>query len=197
MLLDIPCVIFAGGRSSRMGEDKSLLPFGTFATLTQFQLDKFQKIFKNVYISCKDRSKFDFDAKFIEDIDMGDVFAPTIAFLSIFKNLDCESFFAISVDTPFVSKQSIYALVETDKQSRFATLASSINGIEPLCGIYHKSLVFAFEDMIKDQNHKLMLMLSGFDIKKVHFEDEMEFLNLNHKSEYDKALALLKVGYNF
>ncbi|MFY4863348.1 NTP transferase domain-containing protein, partial [Aliarcobacter butzleri] len=25
---EIPCVILSGGKSSRMGEDKSLLPFG-------------------------------------------------------------------------------------------------------------------------------------------------------------------------
>ncbi|HIP14156.1 MAG TPA: molybdenum cofactor guanylyltransferase, partial [Sulfurimonas autotrophica] len=26
-MFDIPCVIFAGGKSSRMGENKTLLPF--------------------------------------------------------------------------------------------------------------------------------------------------------------------------
>lgn len=44
MLLDIPCVIFAGGKSSRMGEDKALLPFGNFKTLTQYQLTRLQKV---------------------------------------------------------------------------------------------------------------------------------------------------------
>ena len=48
-MIDIPCVIFAGGKSSRMGEDKALLAFGEFPTLTQFQLNKLQKIFKNVH----------------------------------------------------------------------------------------------------------------------------------------------------
>ncbi|MDQ1268445.1 MAG: molybdenum cofactor guanylyltransferase, partial [Campylobacterota bacterium] len=67
-MFDIPCVIFAGGKSSRMGKDKSLLPFGTFDTLTEFQLNRLGKIFKNVYISCKEKSKFNFEAEFIEDI---------------------------------------------------------------------------------------------------------------------------------
>ena len=91
-MIDIPCVIFAGGKSSRMGEDKALLPFGDFPTLTQFQLNKLQKIFNNVYISCKDSSKFDFlkeneDAKFIEDVKTEDTFAPTTGFIAIFEKL--------------------------------------------------------------------------------------------------------------
>jgi len=59
-VIDIPCVIFAGGKSSRMGEDKSLLPFSSFKTLTEFQLSRLSKIFKNVYISTKEKNKFEF-----------------------------------------------------------------------------------------------------------------------------------------
>jgi len=30
-------IIFAGGKSSRMGRDKALLPFGGYDTLTEYQ----------------------------------------------------------------------------------------------------------------------------------------------------------------
>ncbi|MDX9814078.1 MAG: molybdenum cofactor guanylyltransferase MobA [Sulfurimonas sp.] len=189
---DLPCVIFAGGRSSRMVEDKSLLPFANFPTLTEFQLKKYQKIFKNVYISTKDSSKFSFDAEFIEDIK-SDIFAPSVAFLSIFKTLKCERFFAISVDTPFVKTQTIKKLIELDSSSKFATIVKSAYALEPLCGIYHKSLVERFEDMLKTNNHKLNHMLKSVDIKTLEVFDEDEFLNLNHPHEYQKALTLLNL----
>jgi molybdopterin-guanine dinucleotide biosynthesis protein A len=44
------CVIFAGGKSSRMGEDKSLLPFGTFSSLAEYQYNRLSNIFDIVYI---------------------------------------------------------------------------------------------------------------------------------------------------
>lgn len=49
------CVILAGGKSSRMGRDKTLLPFGGFATLAHYGAHKFERIFERVFVS----SKFD------------------------------------------------------------------------------------------------------------------------------------------
>ena len=92
MLFDIPCVIFAGGKSSRMGEDKALLPFGKFPTLSEFQLHRLNQIFKNVYISCKDRSKFNFQARFIEDAKQSCVYAPSEGFVAIFEYLKEDAF---------------------------------------------------------------------------------------------------------
>ena len=45
------CVILAGGKSSRMGQDKTLLPFGGFKTLTHYEVAKFSKVFEEVYVS--------------------------------------------------------------------------------------------------------------------------------------------------
>ena len=47
------CVILAGGKSSRMGQDKTLLPFGGFVTLTHYQVAKFSKVFDEVFVSSK------------------------------------------------------------------------------------------------------------------------------------------------
>ena len=58
------CVILAGGKSSRMGRDKALLPFRGFDSMTEYQIDKFKNHFKKIYISTKNRDKFHFKANF-------------------------------------------------------------------------------------------------------------------------------------
>ena len=154
-MLDIPCVIFAGGKSSRMGRDKSLLPFSSYKTLTEFQLNKLKQIFKTVYISCKNKNKFNFDANFIEDIKTDDIYAPTIGFISVFEHIKEDSFFAISVDTPFVDKKIILSLTQKDNNRFDATIATLNNKMQPMCGIYHRSLKNKFQQMLKNKNHKL------------------------------------------
>lgn len=192
-MLDIPCVIFAGGKSSRMGEDKALLPFANFDTLTQFQLSRLQKIFKTVYISCKTKDKFNFIANFIEDVKTDDIYAPTTGFLAIFNALHVEKFFVISVDSPFVSKLEIDKIIEVDALhvDSDATIAKTSSGIQPMCGIYHRSLENKFKKMLEEDNHKLRYLLKSSNTLHVDFKDEKLFLNLNHPHEYKEALKLI------
>ena len=190
-MIDIPCVIFAGGKSSRMGEDKSLLSFGEFNSLTEFQLARLSKLFKNIYISCKEKDKFNFKANFIEDIKTSPAFAPTAGFVAIFEKLTCESFFALSVDSPFVSEKEINKIINADQHNNDATIAKTEFGIQPMCGVYHRSLESKFIQMLKDDNHKLGLLLKSSNTVFVDFKDENPFLNLNHPHEYQEALKLL------
>lgn len=190
-MLDIGCVIFAGGKSSRMKEDKALLPFAGFNTLCEFQFSRLSKIFKTVYISCKDKSKFDFNANFIEDAKSINTFAPTAGFVAIFEELQEDAFFALSVDAPFVSQKEILKIIDADKQDSDATIARTEFGTQPMCGIYHRSLQDKFIKMLEEDNHKLGFLLKSSNTTFVNFDDEKPFLNLNHPHEYEEALKLI------
>jgi len=191
-MFSTPCIIFAGGKSSRMGEDKALLPFAGYKTLAHYQYERLSKIFTTVYISCKDSSKFDFDANFLEDIDTNTTFAPTVGFVTAFKNLDSERFFALSVDTPFVTQKEIEELFEADEPKYDATIARTEEGMQPLCGIYHASLQKNFEEMLKKENHKLGQLLKSVHTKYVPFRQTHPFLNLNHPHQYQEALQIIQ-----
>ena len=71
-----------------MGEDKSLLPFASSKSLTQYQYDRLKPYFKNIYLSSK-INKFDFinNEKIIFD-ENKDIFSPILALQTIFKELN-------------------------------------------------------------------------------------------------------------
>jgi len=190
-MFNIPCVIFAGGKSSRMGEDKALLPFAGFETLAEYQYTRLCKIFSNVYISCKNKSKFSFKANFIEDDNSFSVFAPTLGFITAFNTLDTKKIFALSVDTPFVSKNEIEKIILADKSVADTVIAKTDEGIQPLCGIYSKNLQPNFLRMLNENNHKLGYLLKNSKTTYVYFPDTKPFLNMNHPKDYEKALQTL------
>lgn len=64
-------------------------------------------------------------------------------------------------------------------------------GVQPLCGIYHRTLEQKFQNMQKNSNHKLGYLLKESQTHYVEFHDETPFLNLNHPHEYQKALQLV------
>ncbi|WP_434580611.1 molybdenum cofactor guanylyltransferase MobA [Sulfurimonas sp. NW15] len=190
-MFDIPCVIFAGGKSSRMGEDKSLLPFAGFSTLTEYQYVRLGKIFTKVYISCKNKSVFSFDANFIEDKKVSSVFAPTLGFVTLFDTLSAEKIFVLSVDTPFVSQREIEKIILADNSASDAVIAKTDEGVQPLCGIYSKNLQAKFLQMLHENNHKLGSLLKNSKTSYVYFPDSKPFLNMNHPKDYQKALEIL------
>lgn len=187
MKSDIPVVILAGGKSSRMKNgDKALLAFGGYDTLSEFQYARLSACFDRVYISTK-LDKFNFKANFIKD--KSEVFAPTIALLSIFEELNEDRVFLISVDTPFIMVETIKEIMAYEGE---IVVAKSPNGIEPLCGIYSKSLIPKIKEMIKSDNHKLNYLIKNSDSSFIEFKNENEFLNVNRVEDYNKALILIE-----
>jgi molybdopterin-guanine dinucleotide biosynthesis protein A len=183
---DLSCVIFAGGKSSRMGQDKSLLPFGDFNTLAEYQYRRLSKLFANVYISAKEK-KFDFEAELIIDASSEAVFAPTAGFVAMFRQLRDERVFVLSVDTPFVGEEEIAAILEKDSADLDAVIAQTASGSHPMCGIYRRTLLPSFEKMLKEENHRLAQLLKSSKTAYVAFDREAPFTNLNHPHEYEAA----------
>ena len=168
-----------------MGKDKALLPFNG-KSLTQYQYDKLTNIFDKVYISTKD-AKFDFEAPLI--IDSSPIYAPTPAFLDIFKLTD--TFFALSVDTPFVNEAIIEKIIQEAKSypDKDAYIAKT-DFPHPLIGVYNKSITPHIQKAIERENYKLNAILQEANTHFVTFENEEPFFNLNHPEEYQKALQM-------
>ena len=184
---DKVAVIFAGGKSSRMGQDKALLPFGGYPTLAEYQFRRLSKIFDRVYISTK-TDKFNFDAPFIKDLYPQS--SPLVGLVSIFESLDIEEVFILSVDAPFVDSDTIKSLYNKAISSKDIIVAKSPNGVEPLCGIYKKKSLSLAKKFLKENNHKLKNLLNSLDTQEVFFESEDIFLNLNYPLEYQKAVLI-------
>lgn len=181
----LPCVIVAGGKSSRMGSDKALLPFQNFKTLTQFQLSRLENQFKSLHVSCKSKDKFDFEANFIEDVTEFEEFSPLVALYSILKEFD-EPVCILSVDTPFVSKE-VYEKLLTYKEDNDVVIARSPYGSHQLCAIYSPSILPILKEQIEKGMHKIRATLDLVKTVYVDFEKDEEFTNLNHPHEYKEA----------
>jgi len=185
MLDNLVAIIFAGGRSSRMGTDKSLLPFGDKSSMAQFQYDRLNSIFSKVYISAKN-NKFDFNPLLIKDIYPQS--SPLVALISIFETLEIDETFILSVDTPFIDRDIIEKLYSYNDNSKDIIVAKTSNGIQPLCGIYKKSILPKAKEYLNKDIHKLTYLLKNSNTTFVEFEDDSKFANLNYKEDYLKAL---------
>jgi len=187
-MYNIPAVIFAGGKSSRMGTDKALLPFGEYRTLSEFQHHRLTLLFEEVYLSAK-TDKFDFNCQVIRD--KGEESSPLVALISILETLDVEEIFILSVDTPLVDKNVIETLLQKGKEylRADAIIAQGPRGLQPLCGIYRRSILPLAKKHLAAQNHRLTSLLEASKLNLVPFKEHEPFTNLNTQEEYQALLS--------
>ena len=183
---EITCVILSGGKSSRMGEDKSLLPFSSSQTLIQYQYDRLKPYFKNIYISSK-TDKFNFLEKDSLILDKNkDIFSPILALDTIFEKFKDQKIFIITVDTPFVSVDSIYKLIKESKD--YDICVAQTEKTHNLCGVFSSNISLTIKTMIENDIHKIAYLINKNENKILKFPNNSEFLNINNKEEYEESL---------
>lgn len=181
---NIPAVIFAGGKSSRMGSDKALLPFEDFTTLSEFQHHKLSALFSDVYLSSK-TDKFDFPCDVITDLY--EESSPLVGIISIFETLNVDEVFILSVDAPLVDEKVIDKIfLARSEENSDTVIARSPDGLQPLCGIYRRSILPLAKKHLALDNHRLTDLLNTAKSKAVIFHSNKPFTNLNTQEEYQK-----------
>jgi molybdopterin-guanine dinucleotide biosynthesis protein A len=183
---EITCVILSGGKSSRMGEDKSLLPFSSSKTLIEYQYNRLKPYFKNIYISSK-VDKFDFlEKEFLILDENKDVFSPILALDTIFKKFQNQKIFIITVDTPFVSIDTISKLIEESKDCDICI--AQTEKTHNLCGVFSSNISLTIKTMIENDIHKIWFLIKNNIYKIIEIPNNKEFLNINHRDDYEIAL---------
>ena len=184
-MFNIPAILFAGGKSSRMGRDKALLPFGKYSTLSEYQYRRLKTLFKEVYIAAKD-DKFDFDAEII--YDRYEESSPLVGIVSVFETLPNDKVFILSVDAPFVDASVMEKLIK-ESEGYDAVIAKTKSGRQPLCGVYSRAVLDVALDNISKGDHRIGNVLKCVETHFVFFEEDALFANLNHPHEYQEALT--------
>ena len=191
---EITCVILSGGKSSRMGEDKSLLPFSTSKTLIEYQYQRLKPYFKDIYISSK-TDKFDFiDKDFLILDENKDIYSPILALDTIFNKFQNEKIFLITVDTPLVTIESISELINESKN--YDICIAQTEKTHNLCGVFSSNISLSIKSMINNNIHKINYLIKNNKYIILDFPNNIEFMNINNKCEYEDALYCINKTNN-
>lgn len=171
---NIPCIILAGGKSSRFKADKSRLRISSHS-LTFYQYKKYSKIFKKVYISTK-KNKWEFKANII--YDSYKEYLPIFALIKLIQKFN--KIFIVPVDVPLLSEKSIKKLIKT----------KTITCNSPFIGVYSRRDLKHLKQNIKKGKYS-----PRFGKKCIKIEKK-ELINLNYKSEYQKYKFEIKKPKN-
>ncbi|MFT2636919.1 molybdenum cofactor guanylyltransferase MobA [Helicobacter pylori] len=193
---DIPCVLLAGGKSSRfitnnIQINKALMPFESYSSLLEYQYMRLLKLFKKVIISAK--KSYELNAPYLLERE-SDLFSPLFGIYNAFLTLQTPYIFFIPIDTPLVSFESIKALCGIKNFS--VVYAKSPTKEHYLISLWHQNIFNALSHAFKTQNYRLSDLVKNTSSIAMHFNKEEEFLNLNTLKDYELAVQILKERAN-
>ena len=196
--MDHALVILCGGKSSRMGTDKTFLPFGA-ESLLNYQIKRFEPYFSHIYVSVQDKKDKDFDyeaycrCREIRDLYPG--IGPMGGLYSCLKQIPEEIVYFNAVDTPFSDPGLAVRLCETLEKTPDASACLIRNPqgrVQPLQGAYTKKNLPRMEELIEEGRYALRALYETLPpLIYDTFHKEEQFFNMNDMPSYYYGLGQL------
>jgi len=165
-------IVLAGGRSSRMGSDKSLMVLNG-KTLVEYAIDTLKPLCNKVVISSNN---------FIYDFTGCEVWpdefterAPMIGIYSCLKRSETEINIILSCDMPLMSTKMLEHLLENSANHEITVPVHGNHFIEPLCGIYKKSSGEILKEFIEKGNFRLNECIQAGSHRLVQTDSNLSF----------------------
>lgn len=170
-----------------MGRDKRLLKIGD-RTFLQNSVDLLSGFVENIFIIGQKSSEF-------TDITIPDIhpgLGPLGGIYTALKEINAEHYLIIPVDLPNLSKKILSILLDSVSPKYQIVVMRSANGVEPLVGVYSKSILELVENNIalgkRSVHHLFNEVKTRFvdiDVNQVGTES---FFNVNYRSDYLKFI---------
>ncbi|APB69262.1 molybdenum cofactor guanylyltransferase [Paenibacillus polymyxa] len=202
-------IIVAGGRSSRMGQDKALLEIDG-ATMLERTYTTLQQVAQRVVVVTRDNQEYGLSG--METVP--DVFPGMGPLSGIHAGLSASTTewgMVIACDMPFVQPEVLHDLLAVTKkwtelqgtrETALQAIIPSIDGrIHPLLAVYHRSVLPSAEECLRSRRLRLTDWLDKLKVRYATVEDlpgvsedmwHKAAFNMNNPQDYQLALEQLK-----
>lgn len=197
-MLEATAVVLAGGKSSRMGQDKAFMILKE-NTMLENAVKLLSQEFKEVIISAN-RQLPDFSVRVIPDVfpDCGPLGGMHAA-LAI--SAHTRNFF-VACDMPFIDINLARYLVELARDYQ-AVVPKSGKHYQPLFAVYTTDCLQPIEAQLKNRNNKITGFYDKVSVRFVESDElkdfsdpEKMFFNMNTPQDFEKAKELVRRSFD-
>jgi molybdenum cofactor guanylyltransferase len=190
----LTAIILVGGKSSRMGQDKAMIPVNGIPLLlrvyqvasacvnTVYIVTPWQERYQNLLPS---------NSQFIpEELRLGETQGPLFAFSQGLAQVQTEWVLLLACDLPKLQVEILQAWAEklvNVKEDAIAFLACHQKGWEPLCGFYRQSCLPELNKFIHQGGRSFQQWLNQNTVEVLPSSEISIFFNCNTPEDLKKS----------
>lgn len=183
----ITAIILAGGKSSRIGQDKGLVQFRG-KRLIEYVIEAAKSFTDSIIIITSNPDYKQFGYPCVED-ELKEK-GPLGGIVTGLTHSSTPKNFLLGCDMPFISK-NVFTALKNAAGNEDVLLTQHKGLAEPLCSLYDRSCIIHIKSCIEQNQLKITDALVGLSIKPISFDHERwftgnEFANINTIEELRK-----------
>jgi len=161
---DITIAILAGGKSSRMGQNKALLPFGTESMIERVVATARSITDRILVVTNSPAEYVSLGLAMTPDRFIG--IGPLGGIHAALSTVSTPRCLVLACDLPLLSTSLLHSLLQTDPGADAIVLSNS-GKLEPLCAVYATSLLALIEEHIHSKNFAVHAILEKVRVQRV------------------------------
>ncbi len=191
-MVELSVGVLAGGKSTRMGQDKALLQLESKRFIDRIceELGGFSQ----VLISAARKGVYE-DTGLQVVYDERNNVGPMEGIYQILAHAEQEYVFICAADMPFIKKELVEYMAEFISSDYDCYCLVDEEHIHPLCAIYSKKMLDVIKAQIESGNYRLLNVLRAVRTKYIRLEttcfDKRVVRNINTRQEYARLVLPL------
>lgn len=177
--------ILAGGKSTRMGQNKALMEFQNETMIGRISREFSD--FGEVLVSASQRGLYEAEGVRVV-YDEHDSIGPIEGIRQLVSHAGEEYIFICAADMPFVNRKIAGYLAEFISSDYDCWVITDEDRVHPLCAIYSKRILPVIEELIRQKKYRLMELLNRVRTKYVRLDytcfEKKVVRNVNTKDEF-------------
>ena len=183
-------VILAGGKSSRMGKDKSLLPING-VPMIQHIYSQLTPYFKEILVATNNRKHFDFlDLKIVNDHES--CRGPLAGISAGLEASKYDINFMVACDIPDIDIKTVCMMINKVEDCDGVIPTTKGGYLEPMFAIYRKSMLPAVRQTLLCGENNILKVFPYCNIKYMNLGKADWLRNLNTEDDYTKYISELR-----
>ncbi|MFD1708681.1 molybdenum cofactor guanylyltransferase [Siminovitchia sediminis] len=183
-------IILAGGKSSRMGQNKALMKVGGTRVIDRIAFEMRPISEKLIVIANHPGSYKTLDALILEDDLEFKGQGPLAGIYTGLKAAESGPCLIVACDMPFASAElGVKLITLLQKNGREAVIPAQDGQIHPLFGAYHAKIADAVKRTLRDGKRSVKALLDQVNTEFFEIEKETDaFWNMNTRDDYIAAV---------